>query len=546
MVEFRAHPYVCGALGQAEQGRIDRLLAAAPDRVLPIGSDPRFALFAGAGLTSWRHGDRHGWFWSPLASGSAPTRWEEAAGSRMAAGLAVHRDAVVLHGCGLGLQELYTRRMGEAVYFSTRLAPLLDIDKSPVHTDWEAWASSLALGAPMGDATPFLEVRRVPAATAWRTSLAAGVSTLRFTPSWLTADPSDQVTVADILDAVAEQLPQSRILRRTAITLSGGWDSRLLGALAARKSRRPVIAYTTSPDDGYDDDILLSRPVATGLGMRHRVVVPPGNAWDTDRVCLYERTQHQVWLHTWLIPLARLLWRRREPLLDGLAGDVLFKGLFVGRATVAAAAGGGLGDALWMSLTANKLAQPGWFAPAVAARFEDAARTRFAQIAGDFDGHPAAATLIVLHTRTARVIAPSPLNLFAPEADIRLPFVHPDVLKLALAISPEAKFDGALYRRLLLGAAGEKVGLLPSTNDPRPTRTAGPRRQTDGGAMAAIAAQIENDEVVRELLGPQLRPALTDAAARSRISANNSPRAVLQWAAMFAHWRATYAARLAD
>jgi len=44
---------------------------------------------------------------------------------------------------------------------------------------------------------------------------------------------------------------------------------------------------TTSPDDGYDQDV------------------------------------SKTWLHTWLMPLVRQTHPRREPLLDGLAGDIL-------------------------------------------------------------------------------------------------------------------------------------------------------------------------------------------------------------------------------
>jgi hypothetical protein len=543
-VSYRARPFVCGAIGSWERARLDRLKAASPSRIRAIYTADEATLWSSTAVPTWRATTGHGWLWSPLAHGPAPQSWQDAAELRVAAGLVVEGRTATLHTCNLGLQELYTRRVGGALYYATRIAPLLAICDTYLHTDWSAWASVLAVGAPVGDATPFQEVRRMVAGTAWRAS-GQSIRRITFEPTWLAAEPNEPVDVAGLIRALSEQIPLMSRWRRTAVTLSGGWDSRLLGALAVQRSRRAPLAWTTSPDDGHDQDVALSKPVAQALGMTHRVLVPDLDAWRSERAVVFDRVQHQTWLHTWLMPLARQIHHHREPLLDGLAGDVLLKSLFVDEEVLAPASPAGRRDVLWTRLSGGRLHIRDWFAPGVAARLEEASRAAFAGVVKGLDGRPAASTLSVLLTRTARVIAASPLCLFAPEVDVRLPFVHPSVIGAALRVPIPTKIGGGYYRELLLAAAGPAVAGLPSTNDPGPRPRTGPRRQTEPAALAAMAAEIAADEIVRALLGPQLLPALTDPQARAKICSYNGPRATLQWASMFAHWRATYGSRLA-
>ena len=545
-MEFRAHPYVCGAIGPWEKIRLDRLRAAAPVHTRAIHTSGQATLWASSALPVWSSHAGNAWLWAPLAGGPTPRSWQDAAEQRLAAGLVLEGSTATLHTCALGLQELYIRQSGDALYFATRIAPLLAIDEALVHTDWSAWASILALGAPIGDATPFQEIRRMVESTAW---CASGQSLRRisFEPAWLAVEPDMKRDASHLIRILSEQIPLMRGWRRSALTLSGGWDSRLLGGLAAQRSRRPPLAWTTSTDDGYDQDIVLSRPVAEAFRMPHRVVIQEPDAWLAERAEVFHRVQHQTWLHTWLMPLARQVHRRREPLLDGLAGDILLqgsRGSFVDEQILAPTSSEARRDAMWMKLTGGRLREPAWYAPGVADKLREASRSAFAQAVGRLDDHPAAPTLSVLLTRTVRAIARSPLCLFAPEVDVRLPFVHPSVLKAALQVPIRGKIDGRYHRELLMTAAGPKVAGLPSTNDDLPLPPAGARRQTEPAALAAMLAEIAKDETVRAFLGPQLLPALTDPAERARICSYNGPRSALQGASMFAHWRATYSTKL--
>ncbi len=537
-IRYRTRPYVCGAIGRWEPATLRRLVAASPPGTSEVHSSPTAAVWSTGALDRWKAASRSGYFWGCLADGTAPTSWIAAAEQRMAAGVEISQQGAVLHTCGLGMQDLFVRRHGEALYFSVRIDPLLEITDERVHVDWTAWASILAVTSPLGDATPFQEVRRLPAATAWR---AYGVlERLGFEPAWLDAEPTEKLSAADILDIVAEHVGRGG--RRTAITLSGGWDSRLL-AILARRRRRRMVAWTTSNDDGRDRDIEFARSVAAALGLTHRVLIPGPDAWLEEHSSVRRRINFQTTHHAWIMPLARALHRHGGQFLDGLGGDVLLKSLFVTKEIADAGDPAQQRSLLWDRLAENRLRQRTLLAPGVAAAFEEMSRATFNEVTARFDGHRAAPTLGVLHTRTARAIASSAQWLLAPEIDVRLPFVHPDVINAALRIPLSAKVGGGFYREVL-HAANPDVAVLPSTNDTPPKGKRGARRQTAPSALAAMARSIRDGGNTGHLLSAELRLALNDPDALSLIGRSLIGMRVLTWASLLGEWQVTYAERL--
>jgi asparagine synthetase B (glutamine-hydrolysing) len=355
----------------------------------------------------------------------------------------------VLHADALGMQELYIRRLGAAAYFSVRIEPLLGLDDSPLHTDWSAWADVLAVTCPVGEATQFEEVRRVGAAAAMRAGLDS-VRRIAFEPGWLAAEPDERVSPGDALDLIGSHV---RGRGRMAITLSGGWDSRLLALVARRLGQRPT-AWTTSNDDGNDNDLAYARPVADALGLPHCVVVPGPEAWLEEHRAVWQRLNFQTTHHVWLMPLASVLHWQTDTFLDGLAGDLLFKGSSIAKwESVGAATPAAQRRLIWDGLAQRRLLRRHLLAPGVAGAFEELCRTSFDRAVSRFDGHHDATTLSVLHTRTARAIALCPHWLLAPEAAVQVPFIHPDVMWAALSIPRERKAGGSFYREMMFAAS---------------------------------------------------------------------------------------------
>jgi asparagine synthetase B (glutamine-hydrolysing) len=540
-IAYRARPYICGALGRWDLAVLRRLRLTAPTDVHEVHTSPRAALLASATPARWRSGGTRGYLWGPLADGTPATSWRDAAERRLAAGLAVRYGEATLHADALGIQEVYVRQLGDATYFSVRIEALLELDDAPLHTDWSAWADILAVTCPLGDGTPFEEIRRLPAATALRSG-PDGVELVSFEPSWLATEPNTRTTPADVVDVIGQHLRRSR---GTAITLSGGWDSRLLAVLAHRGAHR-LTAWTTSKDDGYDHDLELARPVAKALRIPHRVVVPGPEAWLDEHRPVWRRLGHQTNHHVWMMPLIRVLHRRSNLILDGLAGDLLFKGSSFARwDAVAAPTAQRRRGKTWDSLEQRRLRRRHLLAPGVAAELEQMSRASFDRAASRFDGHPDATTLSVLHTRTARAIGLSPQWLLAPEVDVQLPFVHPEVMATALSIPVERKAGGGFYRDMLF-AANPAVAALPSTNDGQRLGRIGYLRQRSDRALHALASSIRARPEVARLLGSEMRRALKDPDGLALIGRTRAGLHLLQWAGMLADWRDAYGSRLAD
>lgn len=541
-LEFRARPFVCGALGDWAEPLMRELVANAPANLTTTVADRHLRLHASNRLRSWRTGDRRGRLWGAVAVGPPPRSWKEASETRMAAGVETGADGdIALHTDALGMQDLYFRRIGGAVYFAGRIEPLIRLGAARLHIDWNAWASTLALTGPVGDATPFSEIKRLRAAEAWVWS-DGRLRLDSFEPSWTAVEPDPGFSPGEAVDTVAHALKPSR---RTVITLSGGWDSRLLGALASRRLRR-MRAWTTSADDGLDLDLDYAGPVAEALGIRQQVLIPGEEAWVEEHAAVRERTGFQTTLHTWLMPLARELHRHRAPVLDGLAGDVLFKALLATPEAVAERDAARRTRLMWEALEGKRLRENPLLRPEVLASFIERSERDFAAEVRGLAGHHAAPTLATLRTRTARSIAPAPLWLMGPEVALEFPFLHPGVLEAALRVPMEAKIGGGFYRRML-SVVDPRIAALPSTNDPLPEGIRWkPRRQASVSALKAATDRIRASETVTGLFAPEAQARLLEPDVLDPSRVKMSHVRVLQWASLFAHWLEHHRPFLAD
>jgi hypothetical protein len=473
-----------------------------------------------------------------VSTGPKPRSWQESAERRLAGGLAITRDGeTVLHGDAIGLQELYTRRVDDAVYFALRIDPLLEIGEGPLHVDMTAWASILVFSAPMMDATPFAEIRRHSPATAW-CARRGEITTLRFQPSWQAAEPDGGISPERMVDILASCTPRRRF-RRTAITLSGGWDSRLIAVLARRSRASRLSGWTVDPDFGSTVEIDVAVGVAKALKLRHQVVDSPREAWLEHHAEARRRLQYQSWQHTWMMPLVQELKRHSTPVLTGFLGDVLFRAQIEPFKDVEHARSlAEVKDIVRRRVTSSVLRSPEMFAPGVADIVTDLSRSAWDSVIDSVDQHPALLTLVRVH-QNMRTVAPAFHWLFAPETDVLLPMAHPDVISASLRIRHEDRAENVYYKQMLR-YADATIADMRSTNDPSDPAPPGPRRQTSPAALAAMADAIVGRDDVAAMLGPELRPSLADLDELSRRSQRTQSLQTLQWASMFAQWLEAY------
>ncbi len=528
-------PLVLGRLGPRHPGWQDLTAAAGvtvrtlvDDDVVALASSPAPGLEAVPGSA---------WCWGRVVPGTRrPGSPDDAAHELLLSGTWCDGEEVAVHTDLLGLGDVFVRQVGPSTFFSNRLTPLTALGGG-LTTDVAGWGASYGFYGFVDETTPFREIQRLRFGEVLR--LRRGRVTLEQSlPRWLT-DPGDPASVPELVEALVASLPP-RSLRRRHITLSGGWDSRLIAlGLRARGGRQPL-AWSTPSDDGYGDDLQLAGAVARGLGLRHRVVQPADGSFLADRRRTLARTEHLTWLHTWLTPLAAEM-RGPVPLLDGFAGDVLFKDE-VGQVVATGRDADHRTELLWRQTGGSRVAVPGLFRAEVAADWADSTLARVAREQERWAGHPAEFALRKLVLRNARVMAASPLRLFAPETPVLLPLVHPEMLRAVLTVPVQRRAEGALMRDLL-HTLDPVVGSLRSTNDkPRTLPLAEPPRQTRPAVLRRLRRKVLADDLVMDLLHPDLASRLTRPRGRSLADV----RGVLTWGAALADWRRQHAGVLAD
>jgi hypothetical protein len=198
---------------------------------------------------------------------------------------------------------------------------------------------------------------------------------------------------------------------------------------------------------------------------------------------------------------------------------------------------------LWNRFEQRRARQRDLLAPGMAAALEARGREALVAVARKYQSHPAATTLTVMHTRTARAIASASQWLLGPEVEVRTPFLHPDMIISGLRVPVAAKASGDFYRRML-HAVNPAVASLPSTNDKGPRPTRGLVRHASPMALQAMSRSILSDEMAVRLLSPEMRLALRDPSALSMIGASIRGLRLLQGLSLFAEWRLTYASML--
>ncbi|MFI7110970.1 asparagine synthetase B family protein [Nonomuraea sp. NPDC050227] len=477
-------PYVCGALGRIDTSILGKLTAAGP-KVRPALQTDEAALFSSAPLPPYhRAGGAFAFSWGERKPAAAED-WMTVAETYETPGLIGDGARVTLHAGALGLVDVYHVRQGDAVYFSSLIQPLLSL--VPIEIDWAAWASIIQVTFPLGEATPYREVRRLPGSSALVFEHRR-LATERRLPRWLRTEPYEAWTSPEEIVELLHHVYEDYDGRRLLVPVSGGYDSRLLASVAMARGA-DVESWTTSPDDGTDTDIAFARAITRELGIPHRVVTQDAAAYPADAAEVARRLEYLTPHHAWYAPFAKEVHGSGRILVDGLAGGPLLKNFMVSGAALEARTQAERSAALLGSLSLGAPAQP-FLSKAAAQWMEETVREQFAAATSMLHGHRAELPLSVLHTRTVRGIARSAVNLVGPEASFAAPFIHPAFFDAALSVGVARKDKGRFYREVL-HAANPRVAALPSTNVVKQPLQRVPLRSTAAPARAYSHAMLE-------------------------------------------------------
>jgi asparagine synthase (glutamine-hydrolysing) len=233
----------------------------------------------------------------------------------------------------VGEKPLYYWRGAGRLMFGSELKALMADATCPRHLNREALEFYLAYGYVPGEMCILSGIRKLPAAGA----LSYDLETDQVT-SWSywqlpEFHPVEERSEAELAEELEELLLDSVRLRLVAdvpvgILLSGGIDSSLVTALAARASSGPVHTYTMSfPGHGFYDETPHARIVARHFGTTHTemaaepatVNLLPELARQYD-----EPIADSSMVPTYLV--SRLVRRHAAVALGGDGGDELFGG----------------------------------------------------------------------------------------------------------------------------------------------------------------------------------------------------------------------------
>ncbi|MFI6811062.1 asparagine synthetase B family protein [Nonomuraea sp. NPDC050328] len=503
-MQFNVRPYICGALGRIDGTLLDKLTGAGP-RVKPALRSEEAALYSSVPLPPYHRAGEHFAFAWGERKPYGGDEWISVAETFETPGLIGSPGRHVLHTGGLGLVDLYYVRQGDAVYFSSLIWPLLELVE--VDIDWSAWAAILQVTFPLGEATPYSRVKRLPGSSA--IVLENGVlRTERRLPRWLRREPYEAWTSAGELLDLLHEVYKDYEGRPLLVPVSGGYDSRLLASVAVARGF-DVESWTTSPDDGTDTDIAFARAITRELGIPHRVITQDAADYPRDALEVARRLEYLTPHHAWYAPFAREVQRSGRVLVDGLAGGPLLKNFMVSGSALAASSQAERSAALLDSLSLGAPSMP-FLSERAQEWMSETVRDAFAESTSMLHGHRAELPLSVLHTRTVRGIARSAVNLVGPEASFAAPFIHPDFFDAALSVGVGRKDGGRFYRELL-HAAGPRVAALPSTNVVKqplrrvPLRsTAAPARVYSHDLLSVVASRVPG------LLSPEAHAVIAD------------------------------------
>ena len=151
---WRARPLRPGS------GRRDRTVLGGRDVRRPRGRRVRPA--AGSAAIRWGGLRAQGFAWSEARPAQRNVAsWKDAACELAACGLVAHRERRRVHSSVSGVAPIYYVEHAGAVYFASRIDPLVQVLPRRYTIDWRAWASIFYLRFPIGDRTPFQEVKRL-------------------------------------------------------------------------------------------------------------------------------------------------------------------------------------------------------------------------------------------------------------------------------------------------------------------------------------------------------------------------------------------------
>jgi hypothetical protein len=516
----------------ALQGTAARAVHEDSESILMLDRDPLEWEGKSQRGIGWIQGD----IWRP-SPGIGDWR---AAARNGACGLVLDGRWRFLHSAVNGLAPIYWIEDRGATYFASRIDPLVGSSPSRLSVDWDAWAAIIALRYPLGDRTPFAEIRRLGPFSTLRRRLGRGRAR---SPAWPWAEIEPVKSLGAAADATVEALRDSLdpLPEGIVCPLSGGRDSRMLFcALAARGA--VATAVTVPDDEGESIEEDLAAPVASAFGVPHERLGASAATYPEDWAERARRVEFQFADHAWLVPAARRVEGAGAPVPDGFALDTFVQSErhFNPPGALDHRDGRAATLALFDALRRYGRA-PLALAESFRSPIEARARASFLAATEEFRGHPSQNLLSIYATRSVRGVAAYPTGLFGLGAEVIVPGAGDRTVAAMLSAASGEKAGGRFYREIYQRLA-PKIARLPSTGDTPRTGPYLPRRWRSAAAVRAHRDSLADGPLAPHL-SPELRAWLTRA---EEVDPTPDLRLGIESVSMFHAWWRRYRDRLQE
>ncbi|MDQ2675941.1 MAG: asparagine synthase-related protein [Actinomycetota bacterium] len=505
----------CGAIGPYDRETVQAIAARMDVPVALAHEDPGSILLADREPIRWEAAEQRGFGWSERVDevgGGGIASWRDAACAGAACGLVVGARGAHLHTSVAGVAPLYFLAHEGAAYFATSVDALAGASPRPLSVDWEAWAAILAIDHPLGDRTPFAEIRRLPPFSTLEVRAHEPVVVEESWP-WAEVEPRHEVAagveaVVERLRASVASLPPGPIVCQ----LSGGLDSRLCLGLLGEHRGADVTTLTVDPDSGTDQEMRIAARVAETAGVPHTAVTGDPADYLQDLVLRARRVDYQAVRPPWRIPEIAALKEAGGTVVDGFGFDVLAvpgdRFFFAG--AVEPHGEDSVVESVWRVIRARHDRRTlGMLRGGLGSELWSSAERQFMGESERFRGHPARAILTFYRTRELRGVSLAPYGVLGADVPLAMPLIDHELALATLAVMPPAKRGGKLY-----DAAFERISprLLSLGTSRRGGNFAGeriPRRSRSEAVADALHADVAGGP-----LAPWVRPGVLRRLSR--------------------------------
>ncbi len=228
----------------------------------------------------------------------------------------------------LGIKPLYGLRIGALAAFASEIRPLHRLKHPEV--DEHALAELLTFGWAAGRLSNYAAIERIPGGTLVSVSLADGSCRERRFAEPLATLTGDGSATEEEAHRAVEGSVRAHLMSDVgfALELSGGIDSSLVAALAARSAGRRLSAYSLTLDDQALDETPFQQDVVRQYGLDHVSVAVTGRDYAEALPQAVDRmegpTPHGGCVL--LMLLCRRIGERHKVVLTGEGGDEMFGG----------------------------------------------------------------------------------------------------------------------------------------------------------------------------------------------------------------------------